>query len=242
MRDKILEYVKSQEVELGGVIDIPGKGPSAILTAGLIPTLLDCGETAFAERCADWLVANQRHDGAWLNHSGLVEAFDVAYIARGMNAARYRMGDSADSYQEASDRAVFHVGAYKLNDPLCCIQFDAAMGKTPVVPQTFALTARTQWLLIAAEALPKRSQKMIVNLVRGVRRPDGLVCFNMAGDSSDIAATAMLGVLEPSMAKGMIQAIEPWVNADGSLPVIAGTPDKSTWVSKYVLDLYKAAE
>jgi len=245
MRDKILAYVKSQEQPFGGVVDIPHKPPSAILTAGLIPTLIAHEERDFAQRCATYLVACQLGSGAWVNHHGEIKPFDIAYIGRHLNIAYTAFDD--EFYEAAADRAWdYLIGEGWGADPMKYVIDAAAVGGDYLVEYLTKHIERTHNLMIVAESMKARKQRkdrrVLIELAKRNIRPDGLLALTTDGNGSDIAATAMLGLLEPSMAKGMIQAIEPWVNADGSLPVIAGTTDKSAWVSKHVLDLYKAAE
>jgi malonyl-CoA O-methyltransferase len=102
---RALHWVQCNELETGG-IRVHSRHPAAYaeVTGYFIPTLLHCGKTELAARCAKWLIKAQAADGSYADPDrGLPYIFDTGQALRGLLATIDIIPEAAGSARRAAD-------------------------------------------------------------------------------------------------------------------------------------------
>ena len=244
------------------------------VTGYAIPTLIAYGERDAAFLAAEALLRLQQPDGSFRGIDGAKRTFDTAACVEGLIAAdklSISTGEDenySDKFRAAAWRALDWLKTMRLIDgrlrispetdetQLYSIRASAIMGDKLALRAwtNFEIPSyyRTHYLMYAAEGFLLAGRKAQAERLMGVAepriRPDGLLAFDVrdgVGSSSDICATAQMGILYAKLghienAAGMLHAIEPWIGNDGGVPVMAGAGGAYAWAAKFVLDLAKA--
>lgn len=254
-------------------MELPGGGLAAWITNGqrakaynectgyIIPTLFDYDEAPLAIRCADWLLTQQREDGAWEGYNvDTPQTFDTAAVVEGLNR----------TYQETGKQKYLD-GVKRAKDWLFSMRYDGKL-RTEPDKDTRVYTCRAAWIMGDYEAANYWYDLIKSDGIVGNERPhyvayalEGL--HNLHYDVSDILTRIPQGDIMPfymdkwmpvggtdtsatiQMAmllykncmdyQRLMPGIERNIDHSGGLHHSDGEARMTLWTAKYYLDLMR---
>jgi hypothetical protein len=239
---KTIDWLKSQELETGGIAAWEGQQAYPECSGYLIPTLLSYGEKEFAERIADWLEKVQNGNGSFNGLDGIQRPFDTAACMEGLRAAG--RDQAANRAQKWLDKMLLF-GRLRIHaDTQETHQYNlralALAGlKLDSIPENELTPTRTHYMAYALEGLHNMGLD-ISGYLLPFAQGRTLLPFDTQG--SDTCATAQIAVLclkNNIACYGLVEAVRDMVDDDGGVWHGSGDHRKCAWTAKYYLDMEK---
>jgi len=223
-----LDWLLSQQSPSGAFYGWEGGPLYPEITGYVIPTLLQWGHEAEANRAADWLVSVQNTDGSFNGVGGKPAVFDTGACMEGLRATgRWVAANNAEAW----------IGKQSFKDAYN-IRVAGLIGKKVNLSDYNFANYRTHYYAYALEGMYLMGLTAIVEqLLEGL--PRGIQPYTLAGNESDTCATAQVAKLRLLLgidASQEINTLRSLVNSDGSLPHDLVNKKKVLWAVKYYLD------
>lgn len=244
-----IEWIKSQELPSGGLAAWPGEQAYPEVTGYMIPTLINWGEDALADRLANWLLSIQNSDGSFNGLDGVPRAFDTAAVVEGLRATGNKeaekkalawletqiVGSMLRSHPASTDLPVYNLRALAVMGH----EYYDLDGLTEPPARE-----RMHYYLYALEGLFNMGHEAFVSDMLEERvfinKDEGLVPHFIDGLGSDMCATAQAAFLRLRCgldASDYVEAVRKKLDENGSLPHDNRDPRKVLWPLKYYLDM-----
>jgi len=264
--EKTLSWIKSLELPDGGITAGPGLAAYPEVSGYLIPTFYDYGETAIAERLAEYLLTVQNEDGSFPDMKGKARTFDTGACMEGLGRA----------FQETSN-PYYQDGATRAWDWLESMELESgALRVSPGSDKTHVYTMRVSGLMGNEKATRYWKEKawdvtrvhyaayaleglweigengfVIANLLlaRKAITKDKLIPMTAGAswvscEGSDTCATAQMAILywQAGMqedARRLAEGVGPMVGEDGGVRLGRAHAECNSWTAKWALDMWK---
>lgn len=236
--ERALDWFKANMVAGKGiVVHTRQPVPYPEVTGYFVPTLYDCGETALARTCTDWLLTVQLPDGAFPAPDGVPYTFDTAQVIRGLCAALAHGENVEQPLRKACDWMLTQIASDgRLTTPSTALWGDIASD----LIHSYAI-----FPLIHAGQLLKKSEYVEAGRFAQsfYKAQEGLAPFNRLSHFHAYAMEALRELGELDLVNRGMADVERLQGKDGAVP---GYPDVkwvcSTGIAQYAVVWYQTGK